>query len=322
MKNFLIKLLSFPYLLMEAPHPKRVGGQAIIEGVMMRGPESVSWAVRKNEKEIVVEKHTYISASKKYPLLSKPILRGFVSLIESLHLGYWSLNRSAEIIEEEQKKEKKEELPTQKDKKINNLLSGATLVLSLGIALGIFMYLPMWILSKFISKDSAILFNTLAGILRIFFLLAYIILIGLMKDVKRVFEYHGAEHKAIHTYENGLQLSIDNMQKFPTLHPRCGTAFLLIVGIICIFLFAIFDAIFITFVGPYPSVLIRFIIHLLFIPLISGTSFEILKLSDRFKNNSFVKFLILPGLYLQKLTTKKPDDSQLEVAATALKAIL
>ena len=140
--------------------------------------------------------------------------------------------------------------------------------------------------------------------------------------MRRIFEYHGAEHKAIFAYEDGKELTLDNMRPYTTLHPRCGTSFLLLTGIVCILLFAIVDALFISLFGPYPSVMVRVLVHLLLVPLIAGSSYEALKLSDRYKRVPLIGALILPGLWLQKITTKPPDDRQLETASAALRAVL
>jgi uncharacterized protein YqhQ len=158
--------------------------------------------------------------------------------------------------------------------------------------------------------------------MRIILFLAYLILISQWKEMRRVFEYHGAEHKAIFTYEDDKPLSLDNMRPYTTLHPRCGTSFLLLVALVCILLFSIIDAILIQFIGPYPNTLSRLLVHLALIPLVGGASYELLKLSDRYRRLPIVGALIMPGLWLQKITTRQPDDSQLEVAAEALKAAL
>lgn len=323
-KKPLLPLLIPLIAYLAAPKKRKVGGQAIIEGVMMRGKNNISWAVRKNENEVVVERQVYISAGKKHKILAKPVLRGAVSLFESLIIGYKALTRSAEIIEDAER-EKAGASGTKvnaRSKTGDSIAAGFGLVVSLLVVFGVFMYLPMWILSHVVPKESALLFNTLAGALRIVFFLVYLLLISLWKEIRRVFEYHGAEHMAIFTYEDDRKLTLQNMRRFTTFHPRCGTSFLLVVGIICILLFSIVDAAYILLTGPYPTVLARFAVHLLLVPLVSGTSYEILRLSDRYKNVPLVGALIKPGLWLQKITTKTPDDSQLEVAARALTAAL
>ncbi|MCU0609360.1 MAG: DUF1385 domain-containing protein, partial [Chitinispirillaceae bacterium] len=204
----------------------------------------------------------------------------------------------------------------------DKLASWASIAIAILISTGLFMYAPMWIVSSFVDKDSAILFNTFSGIFRIALFLGYLILISQWKDMRRVFEYHGAEHKAIFAFEDDKELTLDNMRPYTTLHPRCGTSFLLLVGIICILIFSIVDALIITTIGPYPSVAARLGVHLLLIPLVAGCSYEALKLSDRYRHVPIVGAMILPGLWLQKITTRQPDDSQLEVASAALKAVL
>lgn len=297
-----------------------VGGQAILEGVMMRGKEKVSWAVRKNDDEIIVEQFPFLSICRKHRILARPILRGAVNLCESMALGYKALSRSADILEEGNKKEK------DSNSKSGNLKEKfctiVTLLISLLLALGLFMYAPMWIFSHFVPKESALLFNTLAGTLRIILMLGYMISISFLKDIRRLFEYHGAEHKAIFTFEDGKELSMENIRCYSTVHPRCGTSFLLLVGIICVFLFSIIDALFIQFIGPFPNVLSRFLLHILLIPLVGGTSYEVLKLSDRYQHIALVNLLIKPGLWLQKITTREPDEKQLEVASLALRAVI
>ena len=327
MNRRLMKFFAYPLILMFIVAKRgKVGGQAIIEGVMMRGKDNVSWAVRKNSDDVVVERNEFISICRKYKILSKPVLRGAVSLVESLTVGYKALMRSAEIIEEEQRAAQQSESGETASKKRNptgeKIASGISITVSLVIAFGVFMYLPMWIFSRLVPDDSALLFNTLYGSLRIVFFLAYLIMISFWKEIRRVFEYHGAEHMAIYAYEAGKELTVENMRRFTTLHPRCGTSFLLLVGIVCILLFAVVDALFIRFFGPYPVVLARFGVHILLIPLVSGISYEVLKLSDRFQNIPVVNLLIKPGLLLQKITTKEPDDTQLAVAAKALEAAL
>jgi len=312
------------HLFLMAKSKSKVGGQAVMEGVMMRGKDHIALAVRKNEQEVVVERQAFLSVCKKYTLLAKPVFRGAVSLFESMIIGYKTLTRSAEILEDEQRKVALEEGKKMKErnKTGEKLLTGFSLVLSLVITFGIFMYLPMWLFSHVVPKESALLFNMGSGALRIIFFLLYLIAISMWKDIRRLFEYHGAEHKAIFTYEDGKDLTLENMRSYTTLHPRCGTSFLFLVGFICILLFSIVDALYIMKFGPYPSTLVRFAVHILLVPLVSGTSYEVLKLSDTYQHLPVVGFLIQPGLWLQKITTKNPDDTQLDVAAQALKAAL
>lgn len=316
-----LSLLPLIVFRLFAP-PKKVGGQAIIEGVMMRGKQNVSWAVRKTDGSMVVEKMQFVSVGKKNKALRLPVLRGAVGLYESLVLGYKALSRSAEIAMEEERAARPETTDPKKQKLGDRLTAMASFAIAMVISIGLFMYGPMWLVSQFIPKESALLFNAVAGSIRILLFLLYLILISQWSEMRRIFEYHGAEHKAIFTYEDGKELTLDNMRPYTTFHPRCGTSFLLLTGIVCILLFSIVDALFISFVGPYPSVVVRLLVHLVLVPLIAGCSFEVLKLSDRYKRVPLVGALILPGLWLQKITTKPPDDRQLEVASAALKAVL
>ncbi len=320
-KTYLSWFFRIPVNMLSLMAPKNtVGGQAILEGVMMRGKEKVSWAVRKNTDEIIVEQLPFTSICKKYKILARPILRGAVNLFESMALGYKALSRSADILEDSSKKESDSHSKANSFKE--KFYTIITLLISLLLALGLFMYAPMWIFSHFVPKESALLFNTLAGALRIFLMLIYMISISFLKDIRRLFEYHGAEHKAIFTFEDGKELNLENMRCYSTVHPRCGTSFLLLVGIICIFLFSIIDTLFIQLIGPFPNVFSRFLLHILLIPLVGGTSYEVLKLSDRYQHIALVNLFIKPGLWLQKITTREPDEKQMEVASLALRAVI
>jgi uncharacterized protein YqhQ len=228
-------------------------------------------------------------------------------------LGYKALSRSAEIAIEEERFDRGKSIDSAKRKLGDSIMSGISLIGSLLVGIGLFMYLPMWILSQFVPRDSALTFNFFAGSIRIALFIAYLLIISRWKDMRRVFEYHGAEHKAIFTYEDGKVLTLENMRHYTTLHPRCGTSFLL---------FAFVDAVVIKFIGPYPNVVMRLFVHLLLVPAVAGTSYEVLKLSDSYQRLPIVRVLILPGLLLQKITTRPPDDEQLEIAARALKAVV
>ncbi len=301
---------------------KKVGGQAIIEGVMMRYRQNVSWAVRKQTGEVVVEQFPFQSAAAKNHFWRAPIARGAASLYESLVLGYKALSRSMEIAIEEERADRGETGDPVKRKLVDSIVSTISLIGSLLVGIGLFMYLPMWVLSHFVPRDSALAFNFFSGSIRIALFLAYLLIISGWKDIRRVFEYHGAEHKAIFAYEDDKELTPENMRPYTTLHPRCGTSFLLLVALICILLFSIVDALVIRFIGPYPSVAVRLAVHLLLVPLVSGIAYEALKLSDRYRRLPVVGAVILPGLWLQKITTRPPDDGQLEIAARALKAVV
>jgi uncharacterized protein YqhQ len=312
MKKIFYVLGFLPFML--SAKKSKVGGQALIEGVMMRGRQKISWAVRKPTGELVVESSPFVSLCKRYKILKTPVVRGAINLFESLAVGYKTLMRSAEIAMPEEEKSKK----TKSQESFAMIMS---MIVAFGIAIGLFMYLPMVVAQIFFEK-TALSFNFVAGTVRIALFILYLVTISMWKDMRRFFEYHGAEHKAIFTFEDEKELTLENMRPYRTLHPRCGTSFIFLVGIVCIFLFSIIDAFVIRFVGPYPNVLARFLVHIILVPVVGGFSYEVLRLSDRFKHVFPVSILIKPGLWLQLITTKEPDDKQLETASAALKAAL
>jgi uncharacterized protein YqhQ len=312
MKKNLYVLSLLPTML--SAKKSTVGGQALIEGVMMRGKQKISWAVRKPDGEMVIEHFPFISICKAHKILATPVIRGAINLFESLTIGYKGLMRSVEIAMPEEQKQSKNNLK-------ETIYTALSMVIALVVSVGLFMYLPMFIAQMFF-KNSAIAFNFTAGGVRMALFLGYLIGISFFKDIRRMFEYHGAEHKAIFTFEDHKELTLENMRPYTTLHPRCGTSFILLVTIICILIFSIIDALFINFIGPYPNIISRLLVHLLLIPIVSGFSYEILKLSDRYQHNFIVSMLVKPGLWLQLITTRQPDDRQLETASAALKAAL
>ena len=277
LKHYLFFIFSSVLSIFSAAKKTTVGGQAIIEGVMMRSKNKISWAIRKGPNDVVIEKEEFISIARKYPILRKPILRGAISLYESMVIGYKALSRSAEITTEAENLQNPDITEKKDNKNMEKFYSILSFVVALAISMGLFMYAPMWIISKFVPKDSAILFNTLGRVMRMVFFLGYLILISMWKEIKRVFEYHGAEHKAIFTFEDGKELTFANMQSYSTLHPRCGTSFLLLVGMICILLFSIVDALYIGIIGPYHNVLTRFFVHMMLLPIVSGASYEVIE---------------------------------------------
>lgn len=284
-----------------------IGGQAVIEGVMMRSPEYIATAVRKPSGEIVY-KRTKIS-SKKSKLAEIPFLRGAIMLFDALVMGIKELTFSANESEE-----KEEEQISQKE-------AIFTTVISLGLGIGLFIVLPS-LIGSFFFLNNKLYSNILEAVLRLIFFILYIWLISFSKDVKRVYEYHGAEHKSIYAYENNLELIPENAKKFTTLHPRCGTSFLLIVMFIAIIVFSTID-----FIFPTPTTLIGKIgmkvsLRVLLMPLIAGISYEIQRYTSKHLDNSFIKLIAFPGLSLQRITTKEPDLKQLEVAIVAIKAAL
>jgi uncharacterized protein YqhQ len=277
------------------------GGQAIIEGVMMRSPFKYAIAVRKPDKEIILKIGKLRSLSDRIKFLKWPIFRGIINLIESLTLGLKALTYSAEQA-------------TGEEDKISNVEMFFTILIAFVLFILIFIALPTTIaryLDKYLS--SLIVYNLFEGTLRIGIFLFYLYFISKIKDIKRVFEYHGAEHKVIYTYEAGEELKVDNVKKYSTLHPRCGTSFIFIVLIISILVFSLLGK---------QTLLLRITYRVIIIPLIAGLSYEILKLSAKNMDKIFIKWVVMPGLWFQKLTTKEPDEAQIEVAIKALKGVL
>jgi uncharacterized protein YqhQ len=277
-----------------------VGGQAVIEGVMMRSPNYWAVAVRKPDGEIEIkeDKLKLLSETNKFAKL--PVIRGVIMLLSALVLGIKALNFSANVAYDE-------------DEEMSDWAIYATMAIAFAIAIAFFFILPLF-LTKLMNFKSYVMFNIVDGIIRIFFFLAYVYLISFMKDIRRIFEYHGAEHKVIYNYEENEELSVESAKKYSTLHPRCGTSFLIIVLVISILLFSL--------VPKASPFYVKVLSRIFFIPLIAGISYEMLKLSAKHQNNFLVKLFILPGLWLQKVTTKEPDEKQVEVALEALKTVL
>lgn len=312
MRKF-IHLIAIPYLWVN----KNVGGQAVIEGVMMRSPAKISTSVRQPNGEIITQTEPYISLTKKVKILGWPIIRGMVSFFEMLILGIKTLNYSAEIAAAAEENQGPISGPVSKKISFSIILA---MIFALGVGIGIFFFLPLLLAQLMGVHRTAFGFNIIAGVIRVTIFIIYIKAIANFKDIQRVFAYHGAEHKSIYTFENDLPLTVENAARFTTLHPRCGTSFLLIVALFAIFVFSVSDTIFAIILGHQPLLLQRFGVHFSLLPLIAGISYELLKLSGKTRNNRLTKFLIAPGLWLQTITTREPDASQLEVAITALKS--
>lgn len=290
-----------------------IGGQAVIEGVMMRGPEKVAIAVRKPDGEIEVDVRDNVPLTKRNKLLSVPLIRGSVSLIDSLSTGMKSLTYSASFFEEEEESKFDKFLKNRLGDKAEGAIMGFSMVLSFVIAIAIFVGIPTYSASL-IGKltHNSLLKNLLEGLIRLIIFILYIYLISKMKDIQRVFEYHGAEHKSIFCYEAGEELTPENAKKYKRLHPRCGTNFLLIVMLISIVLF--------SFLG-WPGVVMRIISRIIFLPVVAGLSYELIKWLGK-SESALARILSYPGLMLQNLTTREPDEKQLEVAIAALKAVI
>lgn len=300
-----------------AEHKTSIGGQAVMEGVMMRGPKEIATAVRKSDGEIIVDKKETNSIFNKYKFLKLPILRGVVSFFESMITGVKCLMFSAEQIDLEEGEETMTRFEKWLDDKLGDKIKDVVIYfsvfLSLILGIGLFMLLPTVLVGwmKIISENHVFL-SLMEGVVRILIFIIYIWAVSQMKDIQRVFEYHGAEHKTIAAYEHGEELTPENARKYSRLHPRCGTNFLLIVMIVSIIFFSLLK---------WDNVWERLIYRLLLLPVVAGISYEFIKFAGR-SNNKFVKALTKPGLLLQYLTTREPDDEQLEVAIVALKNVM
>lgn len=302
-----------------------VGGQAVIEGVMMRSKDRVATAVRIPSGEILVKTESFVSLTTRIKPLGYPIIRGAVAFFEMLILGIKTLNFSADIAVKEIEKEearKKGEAYAEKENKSSSLYLTLTAIGAMAIGILFFFFLPLAIVNLIgISKD-ALGFNLMAGLIRVSMFVIYVWLISFFKEFRRIFEYHGAEHKSIYAYEMGDDLTPERAACHTRFHPRCGTSFILIVALAAIAIYAVSDTLYAVITGHPPELLIRFAIHFSLLPLVSGGSYELLKLSGRTRDNAITRVLIKPGLWLQKITTKEPTPDQLEVAIAAMEAAL
>lgn len=290
--------------------PKSVGGQAVIEGVMMKGVDSIAIAVRKPDGEIALKKQELKSNRK---TISKiPVLRGVFAFFDSMVLGVQSLMYSAEFYEEDDPNAKDKE-PSALDKFMEANFIWISVTLSIAFTVLMFILLPTVLVNVFerFTKNTVTL-NLIEGVVRIGIFVAYIAAISKMKDIRRVFEYHGAEHKTIFCYEHGEELTVENVRKHGRLHPRCGTSFLFIVMIVSILLFSMFQ---------WSGLLYRIVVRLALLPIVAGVSYEFIKWAGK-SDSKFACIMSKPGMWLQKITTREPDDKQIEVAIEALKNVL
>lgn len=293
----------------------RIGGQAVIEGVMMKNMDRYAVSVRKPDGKIETKVEECVSFAEKHPLFKLPILRGMVNFLESMVIGMHTLNYSASFYEdeEEQTEEKTEQfLEKFLGEKAEKVIMGIVLVFSLAISIGLFMILP-YIASeaagKIIHNEYGILL--MEGVIRIVIFLGYIVLISQMEDIKRVFMYHGAEHKTINCLEAGVELTTENVDNYSRLHKRCGTSFIFIVMIISMVFF---------FFIRVDTIWLRIVLRLLFLPLVAGVSYEFIRLAGS-SDHPLVQIFSKPGLALQKLTTKEPDHSMIEVAIASVEGV-
>jgi uncharacterized protein YqhQ len=298
-----------------------IGGQAVIEGVMMRSPHFIAVAVRKTNHRIVIRYRSFESIGQRYPLLKKPILRGIVSLIESMVQGVDALGYSASVASETE----------DAGEQISTLAMAGSIATAVFLAMGLFVALPHLITVLIASSESVKLtanspfFHLLDGVFKMLILLSYVFIIGMMKDIHQVFQYHGAEHKSIYTFEAGEELIVANARKYTTLHPRCGTSFLLFLVVISVLVFSVVFPVFhLTALSPIPLLnhFLMVVIKVFLMLPVAGCAYEFIRMCAFRIQNPIFSFLISPGMFLQKLTTREPTDEQLEVALASLKQVL
>jgi len=279
----------------------QVGGQAVIEGVMMRSKHFWSLAVRRPDETISTRVYKNSSLTVNNKFLGLPFVRGVVNLIESMALGFRALSYSVNEATEEDIQFSKKEMTI-------------AIFIAVVFAVGVFFVLPTLIGRSFSSYfPNTIVYNLLEGLIRIGLFLVYILLVSQLKDIKRIFQYHGAEHKTIQAYEHDKEIKLENVKKYTTVHVRCGTSFLLIVMVVAIFVFALLGR---------PPLPLRILYRVLLIPVVAGISYELIKLAGKFSKYRIVNILFYPGLLLQKITTREPDDSQLEVAMSSFNRVI
>ncbi len=293
--------------------PLSVGGQAVIEGVMMRSPWRVATAVRDPEGFIRVKSAPHISIAKTHRIAKLPVIRGVVGLYEAMKIGIASLNWSAEIAGEEERRD-----PTFWERVGEVLL----FIFSFVIGIGLFMAVPYFVAGLAPQQGNQVIFHLIAGGLRIFLLIGYMGAISFIPDIKRVFQYHGGEHKSIFTFEKGQELTAACAKRESRFHPRCGTSFLILAALLTMVGFMAFDTLWVAYVSDFHNLFHRIAIHLPVIPLIAGLSYEVLRLVEKHSENPFWQPFVLPGFWLQRITTREPDETQLEVALAALKESL
>ncbi len=298
-----------------------VGGQAVLEGVMMKGKDKYSIAVRREDGSISLSENYHKSIRQKSRFLRIPIIRGIVGFVESMILSFKTLSVSAEQyggldeIEPETRFEKW--IKRKFGDKFMNFIMGISLVLGIILAVGLFMYLPakaVMLIEWLIKKNLGIWRSTVEGVIKIIIFVSYLLLVSLMKDIRRTFEYHGAEHKSIFCYESGEELTVENVKKHKRFHPRCGTSFIFVILIISILINSL------PFI-PWSNTLLRTLIKLSMLPLIVGIGFEFIIFAGK-HDNIITKILSAPGLWMQRITTREPDDEQIECAIIALKSAL
>jgi uncharacterized protein YqhQ len=298
-----------------------IGGQAVIEGVMMRSPHFIAVAVRRSNQRIVIRNFGFLSISQRYPILRKPILRGIVTLLESMVQGVDALSFSANVATDAE----------EAGEALSSWAIAGSILTALVLGLGLFVALPHFITALITSSDRVQLtaqspfFHLMDGAFKVAILLTYVYVIAMMKDIHRVFQYHGAEHKSIYTFEAGEDLTVENARKYTTLHPRCGTSFLLFLVLISIAVFSVVFPLFhLTQLSSTPifNHIFMILIKMVLMLPVAGLAYEFIKVCAFRMENPIFRLLIWPGMILQKLTTREPTDDQLEVALASLRQVL
>ena len=305
MKNILFKY----FILLCHKTSIMVGGQAVINGVMMRVPGAYATAVRLKTGEITVQYNKYITKVEKYNLQKMPIIRGFVHLIDSMKIGYQTLDWSAEVSEENTEKN---------NIFVEKILTFISIVFIITLFMGIPYYLAELGLANISNNNIA--FNLVAGFFRLIIFIVYLILLSQLKEIKKLFQYHGAEHKVVFNFESGEKLSIENAKIFSTKHPRCGTSFMFIIMIVTIITYSFVDTFIATIFKINFNIFNRIMIHLLFLPIVAGLGYETLKFLSKMQKYFLFRMLSQPGLWLQSITTKEPNSKQLAVSIKALES--
>ncbi|MCU0454118.1 MAG: DUF1385 domain-containing protein [Bacteroidetes bacterium] len=307
--------------LYDPDKPMQIGGQAVIEGVMMRAPGSVATAVRRTNGDIVVQHLPYRSVIERNAWLNKPVIRGAIGLVDMMVIGIKTLNFSADVAMRDAETADASVNGTKREEPSRWALA-LSLVFALGFGILLFFVTPLLLTTVFFDiEQNALQFNLVAGSVRVTMFLLYLIGISFIKDIKRLFQYHGAEHKSVFAFELNVALQPPAVAGQSRFHPRCGTSFLLIVMIVAILTFAILDTVLISWLGEL-TLFVRLATHLPFLPVVAGVSYEIIKFSARHSTTWWGKILVAPGLWLQTVTTREPDESQIEVAIVALRCAL
>lgn len=308
----------------------KVGGQAVIEGVMIRSSERIATAVRAQDGGIVVRWQSYQSLAKRKHWLDVPIIRGAISFFEMLVLGIASLNFSAEIATRDDKSRTVSETsgpapatggsddPKKGKGGFGTVSMALTMLVGLSVGVFFFLFIPLWISRALGLQKGAVAFNLVAGLIRVAMFVGYVRALSFFPDFRRLFEYHGAEHMSIYAYENGDELTLENVRQYKTFHPRCGTSFIFIVAILAILVYSLADSSYQLVAGSMPPLFNRFVLHFLLLPVVAGSAYELLKISARHTQRWWWRVLAAPGLWIQHITTRSPDHAQLEVARIAI----